>query len=76
MGGVHFFKFLIFDWWIEFGKIRETVCRNFESGAIVDKSNWGLSQRLAKVPFSFLYPPAPSLEGKIEFLKVSKSFEK
>jgi len=32
--GAHFFKFLIFDWWIEFGKIRGTVCRDFESGAI------------------------------------------
>ena len=45
VGGVHFFKFLIFDWWIEFGKIRGTVCREFNSGAIVDKSNWGLSER-------------------------------
>jgi len=34
-GGIHFFKFLIFDWWAEFGKIRRRVWLDFNSGAIL-----------------------------------------
>jgi len=51
------------------------VRSGFASGAIFDNTNWGFSERETEVPFSFLSPPDPTPEGRIEFLKASKSFK-
>jgi hypothetical protein len=60
---------------VKFGKIIGMVRSDFDSGAIFDNANWEFSEREMEIPFSFLSPPDPSPEGKIEFLKVSKSSE-
>jgi hypothetical protein len=51
------------------------VRSDFDSEAIFDNTNLGFSEKETEVPFSFLSPPDPTPEGKIEFLKVSKSSE-
>ena len=58
---------------MEFGKIIGTVRSDFGSGAIFNNTNWGFSEIEREVPFSFLSPPDPTPEGRIEFLKASKS---
>jgi len=60
---------------MEFGKISGTVRSDFKSGAIFDHTNWEFSEIETEVSFSFLSPPDPTPEGRIEFLKAAKSSE-
>jgi len=41
----------------------------FDSGAILDITNWGFLEKEAEASFSLLSPPDPFPEGKIEFFE-------
>jgi len=40
VGADHFFRFLILDWWMVFGKIIGTVRNDLERGASLNTGEW------------------------------------